>query len=242
MHAGVTAPERPADPLSAPSAPAVACVSCGEACRGAYCSECGQRQPVGRHTLQSVISGTLGGVFSIDHGLGHTAALLTIRPGAVITGYWAGQTVRYTHPARYLLITVAVFALAVRVSSGPIGAGDNDRFLALLIIPFVAAVSRVLLWQERRSYAEHLIAVLYLCGHVMLGLAVLAMGTRYVSGNGAKGYGIFAAVLSVGYFLWGYSRAFPARRVLASIAGLGALALGTAAWLASMMLLVRLLG
>jgi hypothetical protein len=156
----------------------------------------------------------------------------------VITGYWAGQTVRYTHPAGYLLISVAVFALAVRLTSGPTGAGDSDRFLALLVIPFVAAASRVLLWQERRSYAEHLIAVLYLCGHVLLGLGILAVGLRFLSGDGATAYGTFAGILGVGYFLWGYSRAFPARRALAAIAGLGALVLGAAAWMGIMTVLV----
>ena len=212
------------------------------ACHGAYCSACGQRQPTGRHTLRSVIGGWLGRVFSIDHGFGHTAASLTTRPGAVITGYWAGQTVRYTHPAGYLLISVAVFALAVRLSSGPTGAGENDRFIALLIIPFVAAASRLLLWQERRSYAEHLIAVLYLCGHVLLGLGVLAVGLRFLSGTWATVYGTSAGILGVGYFIWGYTRAFPARRVLAAIAGLGALVLGTAAWFAVLTVLVSWLG
>lgn len=235
-------PERRSDSLSGLEIPAVVCVSCGGPCHAAYCSACGQRQPTGRHTLRSVLGGILGRFISIENGFGRTAALLTTRPGAVITGYWGGQTIRYTHPAGYLLVSVAVFALALRLSSGPTGAGEGDRLFALLILPFVAAASRALLWRAHRNYAEHLIAVLYLCGHAILALAVLSVGLSLLSGAAATVYRNAALIMGAGYFLWGYSQAFPARPVMASIVGLTALVLGAAAWVTLMAVLVNLLG
>jgi hypothetical protein len=232
---------RALSPAAAPTPPSE-CVNCGTVFSGQYCSMCGQRRFAGRHTIRSIVGSIVGRFASLEKGFVHTALQLTTRPGAVIRGYWAGRTTQYTHPAGYLLVAVAAFALIWQLFGDPIGAADGDRTLMLLIIPFVAAASRVLLWRARKNYAEHLIAVMYLAGHIALVLGVLSIGVSFMSGPALTTYAVAALTLSCGYFLWGYSAAFPSRPVLAAFAALGSLVLGAAGWLVAMMRLVRWFG
>ena len=215
------------------------CVNCNAPCTGAYCSLCGQRQLIGRHTLRSVLRGMVERFTSSEAGFIHTARLLTLQPGAVIRGYWAGRTVRYTHPAGYLLVCVALFALAFQVVGGGTGAGEGDRVFTLLVIPFIAAASRVLFWRGQYNYAEHLIAVMYLCGHAVLGLAVLYVGASFLNGSLLNAYTVAALSVVVWYFLFGYSSAFGTRPLISALAGMTALVLGTAMWAALITLMVR---
>jgi hypothetical protein len=139
------------------------CANCGATCNDRYCAACGQRRFTGRHTLRSLAGGVLSRVFNTEEGIGHTIAQLTVRPGTMIREYLSGRTACYTHPAAYLLIAAAVFTLGLQLVAASTGAGDENRIFALMIIPFVAAASRALFWRGRYNYAEHLIAVMYLC-------------------------------------------------------------------------------
>lgn len=227
-----------AEPAGTLSADASSCANCGETCRGPYCSACGQRQLRGRHTLRGLARGIVDRVFNAEAGLIHTAIQLTVRPGGMIQEYLAGRTVRYMHPAAYVLVSAGAFALSTRLFAGSTGAGEGDRIFTLLLIPLVAAGSRVLSWRGRYNYAEHLIAVMYLCAHVVLGLAVLFVAVPFMSGSLLTPYAVTTLAASGGYFLWGYSRLFPGRRVLGVLVGVGAVVLGGASWFMVMMLLL----
>jgi hypothetical protein len=176
-----------------------------------------------------------------EEGAFRTARELFSNPGRVIRDYIAGRTKPYVHPAAYLLLTVAVFAIVVRLTSGTTGAGDTDRVLVLLVVPSVAAASRALFWRGRFNYAEHLLAVTYLSAQCLVILTVLFAGMLVVPQGAAAMYSIASLVVCVGYFVWAYSTIFEQRRWIAAAAGLLALLTGAVTWLALLSFVVNLI-
>jgi len=228
---------------AAPHAPR--CVNCGAARTGPYCAQCGQRELRGRHTLRSMAAAFLGRVLDLDHGLLHTVYGLTVRPGTVVRDYLAGRTVPYTNPIAYLLLCFAAFTLSARMLGATVG-GEFERALTALVVPFIAAVSRLLFWRTRLNYAEHLVLVLYLVGHVALILgvvqAVLTPVIRVAPGEVLSTIVAFGALGSViAYYAWAFSRVFPTRPWVAAAGGLVALAGGVALWTAAMVALLQVL-
>ena len=205
------------------------CATCGAACADRFCGKCGQRQSIGRHTLRGLAAAAARRSVG-EEGAFHTMKLLSTRPGQVIRDYVAGRTVRYVHPAAYLLLTVAVFAVVARALGGATGAGESDRLFTLLIIPFVAAASRLLFWRDGYNYAEHLIAAIYLAAHAVLILVVfLVIG--FVLPQGMVGaVGALAVLSSMVYFTWGYSQVFAAHARSAAARAIVALLLGAVLW------------
>ena len=216
------------------------CQTCGAPCNGRFCAQCGQREFKGRHTLRRFVAGALQRTVG-EEGALHTARQLTVRPGRVIRDYLAGRTIRYVHPATYLLLGVAFFALVLGVVGGPTGAGETERLFTLLVIPFVVVASRMVFWRGPFNFAEHLIVVLYLAGHVLVILAatygVVLLVPRSFAGSAALAW--FA--IGAGYFVWGYSRIFEERPIRAAGAALAALSIGILVWLAFTLILVTLL-
>ena len=217
-----------------------ACVTCGADRSGPFCSQCGQRQPTGRNTLRGFAVTILrrsGG----EEGAVNTVRQLATAPGLVIHDYWVGRTVRYVHPAAYLLLMAALFAVVSNSLGGPTNAAESDRLFLLLVIPFVAGTSRVLFWRTQYNYAEHLIAVMYLAGQVLLIATILFFGTLIVPQSLIGVYSMMCLGVGVGYFVWAYSRIFGRRPWLAAGAGLAALVLGTLGWAAAVFAIVTAL-
>lgn len=217
------------------------CVTCGTAGSGQYCSACGQDQHVGRHTFRTLVLGTVGRLFNAERGLGYTAAQLTKQPGVAIRGYITGRTARYVHPASYLIIGAGAFALSNSVFGSPTGAAESDKLFTLVMIPIIAAASRALDWRGRLNFAEHLIVVLYLSGHVLLSLSVLYLPVPLLDESAAAFYVMAALLASAAYFIWGYGQALAAGRGKSMFVGAMALVLGAVAWIGVVTLLVGLL-
>jgi len=159
----------------------------------------------------------------------------------MIRDYLAGGTVRYVHPATYLVLAAAVFALVSSAPGGATGAGEAERLFALLVIPIVAAACRLLFWRESFHYAEHLIAVTYLGAQALLLLALLYCGALLAPQAIVGWFAAASLVLSAAYFTWGYSQIFERRPLLAAGGALAALLVGTAAWLGVTVAIVTLL-
>lgn len=217
------------------------CATCGARRSGAYCSVCGQKAFPGPHTLRGLVRSVLERTINLEEGLAHTAHGLTVRPGEVVRDHWSGRTIRYTHPVPYFLLAVGVFALVFRLLSGPTGAADSDRLITVLVVPFMAAASRLLLWRARRNYAEHLIALLYLSGQSLVVATVLYLGVPLVRGDYIAAYAATALGLVLCYYLWAYARVFTDRLWIGAVAGLMSLIAGTAAWAGSVMALLAVL-
>lgn len=231
---------RPLDHTAAPTASA--CVSCGAALSGPYCSACGQPVIGGRPTLRSLLRAAVGQVLDLDRGFRFTTTGLTVAPGRVITGFLRGDTVRYTHPLAYLLVAFATFALTGQLAGGVAGMTDGaNRIFTATAIPVIAAVSRVVFWRGRLNYAEHLIIVVYLLGHIVLGLAVLQAATPLLPLAATPTIGLLGLAAGVGYFTWAYTRIFSRRPWLAAVGGLATLGAGLGLWVALVVQVVAFL-
>lgn len=217
------------------------CATCGAGRNGTYCSRCGQKEFTGPHTMRGMLRGVLQRTLDVDEGVAHTAYGLTVRPREVIRDFWAGRTVRYTHPVPYFMLAVGLFALTARLLTGPTGAAESDRLFAIFVVPFAAAASRLLGWWTRRNFAEHLIAILYLSGHTLVLATGLYIGIPLVGSGLLAGYGAMGLALLLGYFVWAYSQVFSDRLWIGALTGLAALTGGTAAWAAAMLALLNVL-
>jgi hypothetical protein len=216
------------------------CVTCSKPTPGVFCSACGQRQPTGRHTLRSLAVGALRRTIGEEGALA-TVWLLALDPGRVITDYLRGRTVPFVHPAAYLLLASAVFAVVVRVLGGPTGAGESDKLLVLLMVPFIAGAARLLFWGGGWNFAEHLIALMYLAGQIVLFLTVCFVGTLILPETAWHLYALTCVGLSAAYFVWGHSSAFAGNRWSRALRTVIALGVGMAAWLGSVFTIVTLL-
>lgn len=227
-------------PIDAGPRVGTACVTCGAVRSGPFCGQCGQRHVAGRQTLRGFAAGVLRRAVG-EEGALVTVKQLAVRPGQMIRDYLAGRTVRYVHPATYLLLAAAVFALVSSALGGATGAGESDRLFALLVIPIVAAACRVLFWRGAYNYAEHLIAVTYLAAQALLLLVLLYCGTLLVPQIFVGWFAAVSIVLSTAYFSWGYSQIFEQRPVLAAGGALAALLVGVVVWLGITMVIVAVL-
>jgi TRAP-type uncharacterized transport system fused permease subunit len=102
-------------------------------------------------------------------------------------------------------------------------------------------VSRILNWRVDLNVAEHLILITYLSSQVLVFLTVLYPGMLLLPRSAAPTFALLSAAAALSYYVWAYADFFDARRVRAGLAGLLSLVLGSAAWLAILTLLIRLL-
>jgi Protein of unknown function (DUF3667) len=103
---GMTSPS--GDPSPARAASAGPCLNCGAPRFGEYCHACGQRFHDGRLTLGVVWRWFAHDVLDFDGGLLRALREMTVRPGAMIRRYIAGERQRYGNPFTYLFLAVAL--------------------------------------------------------------------------------------------------------------------------------------
>ncbi|MEM0962454.1 MAG: DUF3667 domain-containing protein [Bacteroidota bacterium] len=84
------------------------CSHCGEARRGAFCHECGQRYQDERLTLGRLWRDFVSRAFSLDHGLLHTLRQLATGPGRVPSAVVVGRSRAYTHPLSFYFLVSAI--------------------------------------------------------------------------------------------------------------------------------------
>jgi hypothetical protein len=169
-------------------------------------------------------------VLSLESGFLHTVVSLTVAPGRMVREYLAGRQAPFTHPVGYLIISFAAFGIVFMMAGGT---GADNRVFTALAVPCIAGASWLVFRRARLNFAEHLILVMYLVGHIVLFLAVvLVVGSAATVATTP----IAAAALgvSVGYFAWAYSRIFDRRPVLAALGGLVVLLGGVAIWLGAL--------
>lgn len=88
--------------------PEAVCQDCGAALVGQYCHACGLRAVEGRLGFADVGRWVLAKLLDTDRGLLLTVREMTLRPGATIRRYLAGQRGRLTNPFAYLFIGAAL--------------------------------------------------------------------------------------------------------------------------------------
>jgi hypothetical protein len=95
----------------APEGEGQPCLNCGAIPAGAYCQACGQRCREGRLTVAQIGRWFVNDLLDFDRGLLLTVREMTLRPGAMIRGYVAGQRRRYTNPFTYLVLCAGLSLL-----------------------------------------------------------------------------------------------------------------------------------
>ncbi len=123
---------------SAPQPPA--CLNCGTALEGAFCSSCGQEARDAIKTLPAWIRELGEDAFQLDAKILKTLRLLLLRPGKLTTDYLAGRRQRYTPPLRLYLIVSAV-SIALMSAAGVMNLED---VLASTTPEEIAQLERVL--------------------------------------------------------------------------------------------------
>jgi hypothetical protein len=91
------------------------------------------------------------------------------------------------------------------------------------------------------NYAEHLILIMYVLGHVALFFAVAFTATPLIGLAAARTLDAGVLVLSAAYVSWAYSRVFPTRALLAAAGGLIALASSFLLWFVALVIYVNAL-
>ena len=87
------------------------CNNCQNKYSGKFCSNCGQRDIANnRLKFSEIINDFFDNAFNIHKGLFFTFWTLIINPGKVGRSYIAGQRKKFTNPARYLIIAIAIQA------------------------------------------------------------------------------------------------------------------------------------
>lgn len=98
---------------AAAAAPPPACLNCGEALRGQYCGNCGQRARTRLISVWELVSDAVVDLFELDSRLWRTLIPLVLRPGRLTYDYLRGRRVRFMPPFRmYLVLSIVFFLVA----------------------------------------------------------------------------------------------------------------------------------
>jgi hypothetical protein len=82
------------------------------------CARCGEpAHPSQRLELPWLVRDAVKQVSDLDRGFLHTLIALSTRPGAMVRGYIGQERRRFTNPAKYLLVMVALVTM-VRIQTG----------------------------------------------------------------------------------------------------------------------------
>ena len=121
------------EPSSQPSVSgretAAPCLNCGTPRLGTYCYRCSQRFHDGQLTVRVVWRGFAHDVLDLDRGLLLAVREMTLRPGAMIRSYVAGQRQRYGNPFTYLFLSGALSLVLWSLFAGPMAAQMNERIM-----------------------------------------------------------------------------------------------------------------
>lgn len=167
---------------------------------------------------------------SLESGLLHTFAELSLRPGRMIREYVWGRRRRFTHPVAYLLLSAAastaVWPLRERSFNASMGGdsagGDvllNQAFLqvmqalethpvfsAILVCCFFVPLQR-LLFRGQINTADAFVYALFLFGHVLLWESLLTpvAALVFTNSNGVADYATPAIMLYLVFAsAWGF--------------------------------------
>lgn len=183
------------------------CKNCGIPLEGNYCSDCGQKVITERITIRYLFTELFNIITNVDRGFLYTIKMLLVAPGEMIRNYLNGQTLRYYHPLRYLIFTIAI-SVALMLSLGVFDRQQSDiqsmmgtqqseevaatqqkmneevkkylNFLPLIMIPFLALFSYLFFRKQPWNYAENLVLHAYTQGQMaIIGTPVIVLSALF---------------------------------------------------------------
>lgn len=208
------------------------CHNCESVVEGKFCSKCGQKANVKRITTRAVFSDFIKKITLWDKGLLYTTLRLLKGPGLMARAYLSGHRVNFTKPLNYILIIAAISVLVFPkndLDEAMAGMSNNNRALTpgysdwifsnvtiiyLMMIPFLAIVSR---WFNKKAdinYAEHFVFYCYLmagCTIVTIPFTI-TLNLLHISALTIGPIGIFQYACWFLFFAWGYVQFFNKQR------------------------------
>lgn len=212
--------------------PGAACLCCGAAMSGRFCSQCGQREGPRRLELRELVARFAQAFTSLEGPLVRTAVGLLLRPHVVVGDYLRGRRIVYTNPVQWAILTSGATALIGHVLGrvGPVQIqtdgstpewlkdaidqlGSNSGPLyVLVLLPGLALALRIVFGRRGGSMAEQLVLVLYGYG---IGTLLQLVWAGFVAGFGAPPGP--SGVLPLVFTAWGAVGAQPMRRPVTAV-------------------------
>ncbi len=212
-----------------PAAGVPGCLNCGGPRYGDFCHLCGQDHLEGRSTVGGILKEFMAQSLSLEAGLLHTFAELSLRPGRMIREYVWGRRRRFTHPVAYLLLSAAASAAvwplrerAFTASMSGDASGDvllDQAFLqvmqaletypvfsAILVCCFFVPLQR-LLFAGQINTADAFVYALFVFGHVLFWESLLTpvAALVFTNSNGVADYATPAIMLYLVFAAaWGF--------------------------------------
>ena len=120
-----------------------ACLNCGTALVGPYCSACGQQAHLHR-TLVSLVHDFIAGLFNFEGKIWRTLPMLAWRPGEMTKRYIAGERARFVSPvAIYLFSVFLMFAVLNFNGTIDSGRGSVKATLAQAVADERASIAKL---------------------------------------------------------------------------------------------------
>lgn len=207
------------------------CQNCETPLDGKFCSQCGQKANVKRITTRAIFSDFIKKITLWDKGLLYTTVQLMKSPGKMARAYLKGKRVNFTKPLNYILIIVAISVLFFpRNDLDEAMSGMNNNLaksswysdwifsnitvIYVMMIPFLALVSR---WFNKKAdvnYAEQFVFYCYLmagCTIVTIPFTV-TLNLLHISALTLGPIGILQYMCWFLFFAWGYVQFFNKQR------------------------------
>ncbi len=89
------------------------CPNCGSPVATEFCGHCGQRNAQHLVSLREMVADVVDDQLSVNGTLARTVVPLLLKPGYLTQEYLRGRIVSYVAPLRLLLVSLAVYLLAV---------------------------------------------------------------------------------------------------------------------------------
>lgn len=164
------------------------CPNCGAEGAGRFCPECGQDNRRDRLRARAVLVDALQNLIGWESALVRTLRGLVLEPGATAADYVAGRRRRYVNPARFALLSLALWFVVtklfgldpmevsgIKITNTSGGAetlirdirefiGRNLELLLYLALPLRALLLRLFFKGSGRNLAECLVLVLFIAG------------------------------------------------------------------------------
>src|SRR5689334_14101059 len=92
------------------------CLNCQAQVDEQYCPVCGQKATTRRISLPQLLRDLPHAIFHVDKGVLYNFTQLFRRPGSAILDYLSGKRIAFFHPASYLVLSLILNYLVVRIT------------------------------------------------------------------------------------------------------------------------------
>ena len=137
----------------------IECKNCGTAVNDKYCPHCGQKAGVKRISLGDLLKDLPHAIFHVDNGILYNVHQLFKRPGAAINDYMNGKRKPFYHPASFLLISLILNFLIVKIIDLHFYDGDELTTMDAITSKAILDYDAMQWWFLEHTYIYILLAI-----------------------------------------------------------------------------------